>query len=62
MLSVSNSSLNHGLSLSIRCIARTAKELKNSDALVVVSPEWSGTVPPGLKNFFLGVQLGSGQL
>lgn len=30
-----------------------AEELKNSDALVVVSPEWSGMVPPGLKNFFL---------
>lgn len=30
-----------------------SKELKDSDALVVVSPEWSGMVPPGLKNFFL---------
>ena len=30
-----------------------ATELKNSDALVVVAPEWSGMVPPGLKNFFL---------
>ena len=30
-----------------------SKELKTSDALVVVSPEWSGMVPPGLKNFFL---------
>jgi len=30
-----------------------AKQLKSSDALVVVAPEWSGMVPPGLKNFFL---------
>lgn len=28
-------------------------ELKSSDALVVVCPEWAGMVPPGLKNFFL---------
>jgi NAD(P)H-dependent FMN reductase len=28
-------------------------ELKSSDALVVVTPEWAGMVPPGLKNFFL---------
>jgi NAD(P)H-dependent FMN reductase len=28
-------------------------ELKSSDALVVVAPEWAGMVPPGLKNFFL---------
>ena len=30
-----------------------AKQLKSSDALVVVAPEWSGMVPPGLKNYFL---------
>ena len=30
-----------------------SKELKCSDGLVVVAPEWSGMVPPGLKNFFL---------
>ena len=30
-----------------------SKELRSADALVVVSPEWSGMVPPGLKNFFL---------
>jgi NAD(P)H-dependent FMN reductase len=30
-----------------------SKELKSSDGLVVVAPEWSGMVPPGLKNFFL---------
>lgn len=30
-----------------------AKELKSSDGLVVVAPEWSGMVPAGLKNFFL---------
>ncbi len=28
-------------------------ELKSSDGLVVVCPEWSGMVPAGLKNFFL---------
>ena len=28
-------------------------QLKNSDALVIVSPEWAGMVPPGLKNFML---------
>mgnify|MGYP001820664426 CR=1 FL=1 len=27
--------------------------LQSSDALVVVSPEWHGQVPAGLKNFFL---------
>lgn len=27
--------------------------LKKADALVVVSPEWHGMVPAGLKNFFL---------
>ncbi len=30
-----------------------AKRLQNADALVVISPEWSGMVPAGLKNFFL---------
>ena len=30
-----------------------SKELVSSDALVVVSPEWSGMAPPGLKNLFL---------
>ena len=30
-----------------------SKELQSSDGLVVVAPEWSGMVPPGLKNFFL---------
>ena len=28
-------------------------ELSGSDGFVVVSPEWSGMVPAGLKNFFL---------
>jgi azobenzene reductase len=28
-------------------------QLASSDALVVVSPEWHGQVPAGLKNFFL---------
>jgi len=30
-----------------------SRELKSADALVVVSPEWSGMVPPGVKNFLL---------
>ncbi len=30
-----------------------AQELQSSDALVVISPEWGGMVPAGLKNFFL---------
>lgn len=30
-----------------------AQELKSSDGFVIVSPEWSGMVPAGLKNFFL---------
>ncbi len=29
------------------------EELANSDAFVVISPEWHGQVPAGLKNFFL---------
>jgi len=27
-------------------------ELQSSDAFVIISPEWSGMVPAGLKNFF----------
>jgi NAD(P)H-dependent FMN reductase len=30
-----------------------ANELKDSDGFVIVSPEWAGMVPAGLKNFFL---------
>jgi NAD(P)H-dependent FMN reductase len=30
-----------------------AAELRESDGFVIVSPEWSGMVPAGLKNFFL---------
>ena len=30
-----------------------SSELKAADALVVVSPEWGGMVPPGVKNFLL---------
>ncbi len=30
-----------------------ARQLAESDAVVVVSPEWSGMAPAGLKNFFL---------
>ncbi len=29
------------------------KQLSESDAFVVISPEWHGQVPAGLKNFFL---------
>jgi NAD(P)H-dependent FMN reductase len=36
-----------------------SKELKSSDGLIVIAPEWSGMVPAGLKNFFL---LCSGEL
>lgn len=31
----------------------TAEKLRASDAVVVVSPEWAGMVPPGLKNLLL---------
>src|SRR5262245_45188089 len=30
-----------------------AERLKKADVLTVVSPEWHGMVPAGLKNFFL---------
>ena len=30
-----------------------ARQLQSSDALVLVSPEWGGMVPPGVKNFLL---------
>ena len=33
--------------------APISKQLKESDALVIVSPEWAGMAPPGLKNFML---------
>lgn len=33
-------------------------ELHSSDGFVIVSPEWSGMVPSGLKNFFLLCQSG----
>lgn len=33
--------------------APVASELQDSDGFVVVSPEWSGMVPAGLKNLFL---------
>src|SRR5258708_5314306 len=29
-----------------------ATMLRKSDAVVIVTPEWHGTVPAGLKNFF----------
>jgi NAD(P)H-dependent FMN reductase len=34
-------------------LAPLRAELTSSDAFVVVSPEWHGQVPAGLKNFFL---------
>lgn len=34
-------------------LAPLRKTLQESDALVIVSPEWHGQVPAGLKNFFL---------
>lgn len=37
-----------------------SKELAESDAFVIVSPEWHGQVPAGLKNFFL--MWGKGEL
>lgn len=34
-------------------LAPLKKQLTNSDALVIITPEWHGQVPAGLKNFFL---------
>ncbi len=34
-------------------LAPWKQTLKEADALIVVSPEWHGMVPAGLKNFFL---------
>ena len=34
-------------------LAPIKKELLESDAFVIISPEWHGQVPAGLKNFFL---------
>jgi len=34
-------------------LAPISKELADSDGFVVVTPEWHGQVPSGLKNFFL---------
>ncbi len=34
-------------------LAPYQEKLANSDAFVIVSPEWHGQVPSGLKNFFL---------
>jgi NAD(P)H-dependent FMN reductase len=34
-------------------LAPLSEQLASSDAFVVVSPEWHGQVPAGLKNFFL---------
>jgi NAD(P)H-dependent FMN reductase len=29
-----------------------SSEIRSSDALVIVAPEWNGMIPPALKNFF----------
>ncbi|MGV6817845.1 MAG: NAD(P)H-dependent oxidoreductase [Thiotrichales bacterium] len=34
-------------------LAPISQELSSSDGFVVISPEWHGQVPAGLKNFFL---------
>ena len=34
-------------------LAPWKQTLQSADALIVISPEWNGMVPPGLKNFFL---------
>jgi len=41
-------------------LAPISTELASSDAFVVISPEWHGQVPSGLKNFFL--MWGKGEL
>ncbi|GMQ89614.1 MAG: NAD(P)H-dependent oxidoreductase [Gammaproteobacteria bacterium] len=41
-------------------LAPISAELASSDAFVIVSPEWHGQVPSGLKNFFL--MWGKGEL
>jgi len=41
-------------------LAPISAELASSDAFVIVSPEWHGQVPAGLKNFFL--MWGKGEL
>jgi NAD(P)H-dependent FMN reductase len=38
----------------------TSDQLASSDAFVIISPEWHGMVPAGLKNFFL--MWGKGEL
>lgn len=30
-----------------------SETLKKADGLIIITPEWAGMVPPGLKNFFL---------
>jgi NAD(P)H-dependent FMN reductase len=29
-----------------------SKELHSSDAIIIIAPEWNGTIPPALKNIF----------
>jgi len=41
-------------------LAPISAELASSDAFVIISPEWHGQVPAGLKNFFL--MWGKGEL
>jgi len=37
----------------VKRLASLKEQLSNSDAFVVITPEWHGQVPAGLKNFFL---------
>lgn len=37
----------------IKRLAPLKEQFSNSDAFIIISPEWHGQVPAGLKNFFL---------
>lgn len=37
----------------VKRLAPLKEQFSNSDAFVIISPEWHGQVPAGLKNFFL---------
>ena len=32
--------------------AQASKELHSCDAIIIIAPEWNGTIPPALKNIF----------
>ena len=40
-------------SRSAELLGQISNQLSSSDAFVIISPEWHGMVPSGLKNFFL---------